>query len=109
MTTLLTIIIMLASTLLVLLVYVQNPKGGGLSSDFGSAQQLGGVKRTTDFVEKATWTLAGVIAVLSIGLTIMSKTPAPGPSKQDANQEQQQQQQQGEGGQQQNNGGNPTE
>jgi preprotein translocase subunit SecG len=76
MGTLLTILIVIASVLLVLLVLMQNPKGGGLSTDFGSAQQLGGVKQTTDFIEKATWSLAGIIAVLSIVMTLMYSSPA---------------------------------
>jgi preprotein translocase subunit SecG len=74
MTTLLSIIIIIASILLVLVVFIQNPKGGGLSSDFGAAHQLGGVQKTNDFIEKSTWTLAGVIMVVSIMLTVM-KTP----------------------------------
>ena len=74
MATLLSIIIILASILLVFIVFIQNPKGGGLSSDFGAAQQLGGVQKTNDFVEKSTWTLAAVICVISIMLTVM-KTP----------------------------------
>lgn len=75
MDTLFSIIIILASVLLVLVVYIQNPKGGGLSSDFGAAQQIGGVQKTNDFIDKATWSLAGVVAVLSIILTIRTKTP----------------------------------
>ena len=45
---------------------VQNPKGGGLSSSFGGGgtQQLGGVKKTTDFLDKSTWTLATVMLAL---------------------------------------------
>jgi preprotein translocase subunit SecG len=70
-------IIILASVLLILVVYVQNPKGGGLSSDFGAAQQIGGVKKTNDFIDKATWSLASIIMVLSIILTLRSKTPDP--------------------------------
>jgi preprotein translocase subunit SecG len=75
MGTLLTILIIIASVLLVLLVLMQNPKGGGLSTDFGSAQQLGGVKQTNDFIEKATWSLAGIIAILSISMTLMYHEP----------------------------------
>ena len=45
---------------------VQNPKGGGLDSSFGNVNQLGGVAQSTETIEKTTWTLAGVIAVLSI-------------------------------------------
>lgn len=95
MDTLFSIIIILASILMILVVYVQNPKGGGLSSDFGAAQQIGGVQKTNDFIDKATWTLAGVIMVLSIVLTVRTK----GPEVQ--GQEQMQQgQQQGQQGQQ---------
>ena len=50
MEVILSILIILASVLLILVVFVQNPKGGGLSSDFGAAHQLGGVKKTTDFI-----------------------------------------------------------
>tara|TARA_B100000073_G_scaffold346163_1_gene356907 strand:+ start:486 stop:755 length:270 start_codon:yes stop_codon:yes gene_type:complete len=46
---------------------VQNPKGGGLSSTFGGGgNQMMGVKKTTDFLEKATWTLA--ISLISLSL-----------------------------------------
>lgn len=90
------IIIILASILLIFVVYVQNPKGGGLSSDFGAAQQIGGVQKTNDFIDKATWSLAGVIMLLSIVLTIRSKSPEPvGPEEM----QQTDQQQQGQGGQ----------
>jgi preprotein translocase subunit SecG len=45
---------------------VQNPKGGGLSSSFGGGgtQQMGGVQKTTDFLDKSTWTLGGLLLVL---------------------------------------------
>lgn len=77
MVTLISFLIIIAAILLILVVFVQNPKGGGLSSDFGAAQQLGGVQRTSDFIEKATWTLAGVIGVLSLTLTFLMKKPRP--------------------------------
>ena len=67
------IIIILASILLTFLVFVQNPKGGGLSSDFGSAQQLGGVQKTNNFIVKGTWTLVSVIMLFSILLTLRNK------------------------------------
>ena len=72
MGTFLSIIIILASILLVIVVFIQNPKGGGLSSDFGAASQLGGVQKTNDFIDKTTWSLASIIMVLSIVLTIQS-------------------------------------
>lgn len=74
---LITIFIIIASILLVAVVFIQNPKGGGLSSDFGAAHQMGGVQRTNDFIEKATWSLAGGVMVLSIVLTIMLKPETP--------------------------------
>ena len=43
---------------------VQNPKGGGLSSSLGGSAQMGGVQKTTDFLDKSTWTLATVLIVL---------------------------------------------
>lgn len=51
--------------LLVLVIMVQNPKGGGLSSSFGGdTQQIGGVKKTTDFLDNSTWVLASLLLVL---------------------------------------------
>lgn len=51
--------------LLILAIMVQNPKGGGLSSSFGGgANQLGGVQKTTDFLDKSTWTLGGILIAL---------------------------------------------
>ena len=52
--------------LLILVVLVQESKGGGLSSSFGGSNQIMGVRQTTDFLEKATWTLA--IALLAFSL-----------------------------------------
>lgn len=43
---------------------VQNPKGGGLSSTFGSSQMMGGVQKTTDFLDKSTWYLGATLIVL---------------------------------------------
>ena len=63
---LLTILILLASVLLIGVVLIQKSKGGGLASNFASSNQIMGVRKTTYFVEKATWTLAIVVCVLSI-------------------------------------------
>ena len=58
-------LIILVCFLLVLVVMVQNPKGGGLSSSFGgSTQQMGGVQKTSDFLDKSTWILASFLLVL---------------------------------------------
>tara|TARA_B100000989_G_scaffold289407_1_gene261207 strand:- start:165 stop:542 length:378 start_codon:yes stop_codon:yes gene_type:complete len=51
--------------LLVLVIMVQNPKGGGLSSSFGGGtQQLGGVQKTSDFLDRSTWLLATLLLAL---------------------------------------------
>jgi preprotein translocase subunit SecG len=63
---LITGIIIFVCILLILIVLVQNPKGGGLASSFSSSNQFMGVKRTADFVEKATWGFAAALLVLSI-------------------------------------------
>ncbi|HZK67998.1 MAG TPA: preprotein translocase subunit SecG [Paludibacter sp.] len=63
---LLTILIVIASVLLTLLVLVQNSKGGGLSAGFSSSNQIMGVRKTTDFLEKATWGLVAFVVVLSV-------------------------------------------
>ena len=49
------ILILIASILLILIVLIQNSKGGGLASGFSSSNQIMGVRKTTDFLEKATW------------------------------------------------------
>ncbi|HHJ10335.1 MAG TPA: preprotein translocase subunit SecG [Bacteroidetes bacterium] len=66
MYTLISILIILASILLILVVLVQNSKGGGLAANFTGAGQIMGARKTTDFLEKATWTLAASIVILSL-------------------------------------------
>ena len=56
----------IVSLLMCLIVLIQNSKGGGLASGFSSSNQIMGVRKTTDFLEKATWTLAGCMVVFSI-------------------------------------------
>lgn len=69
MYTLITVLLFIVCVLLILIVLVQNSKGGGLASNFQSSNQIMGVRKTTDFLEKATWVLAGALLVLSIGGT----------------------------------------
>ena len=60
-------IIIIASIILGLIILIQNPKGGGLSSSFGGiGNQLMGVKQTTDVLEKGTWLFAGIIGALCL-------------------------------------------
>jgi preprotein translocase subunit SecG len=66
MYTFITVFIIIASVLLTLMVLVQNSKGGGLASNFQSSNQIMGVRKTADFLEKATWFLAGALLILSI-------------------------------------------
>jgi preprotein translocase subunit SecG len=59
-------LIFIVCFLLVLFVLVQNSKGGGLASSFSSSNQVLGVRKTTDFLEKITWILAASLVILSI-------------------------------------------
>lgn len=58
------VLITIVCFLLVVVIMVQNPKGGGLSSTLGGSTQMGGVQKTTDFLDKSTWTLATVLIAL---------------------------------------------
>ncbi|HRH67736.1 MAG TPA: preprotein translocase subunit SecG [Bacteroidia bacterium] len=66
MYTVITVLIILACVLLVLVVLVQNPKGGGIASGIIGSNQLMGVKKTSDFVEKLTWGLAVSLVILCL-------------------------------------------
>jgi len=63
------VLVIIACFLQILIVLVQNSKGGGLAVNFTSTGQTMGVRKTADFLEKATWTLAVAILVLSIAAT----------------------------------------
>jgi preprotein translocase subunit SecG len=73
----LTLLIIIVSILLIFVVLVQNPKGGGLSSNFGAPSQLGGVQRANDVIEKATWILASAIAVITLAMVMMNSSGQP--------------------------------
>jgi preprotein translocase subunit SecG len=65
------ILIILSSIILGVIVLIQNPKGGGLSSSLGGfSNQLMGVKQTTDVLEKGTWLFAGIIGILCLTSTL---------------------------------------
>jgi preprotein translocase subunit SecG len=66
MYTLFVILIVLAAVLMIGIVLIQESKGGGLSSSFAGYNQVAGVRKTTDFIEKATWTLAAAMVAISI-------------------------------------------
>jgi preprotein translocase subunit SecG len=73
MATFLSALIIIVCVLLVLIVLVQNSKGGGLAAGFSSSAQVMGVRKTADFLEKATWTLAIALMVLVLASSAVEK------------------------------------
>lgn len=68
MTTFLSILIALDSAMLILVILIQKPKGGGIDSNFGGfgANQMLGAAKSVDFIERLTWILAAILFILSI-------------------------------------------
>jgi len=90
----LTILIVIASILLTLFVLVQNSKGGGLAAGFSSSNQIMGVRKTTDFVEKATWVLVISVVVMSVvAVGVHKRERAANPNESEINKDQVQRQQ----------------
>ena len=81
------VLIMIVCVLLAIVVLVQNSKGGGLAANFSAPNQIMGVRKTTDFLEKSTWTLAIILVVLSIAATaaIPSRHAAKGAEQTEIN------------------------
>lgn len=84
------VLTVIVAILLIGIVLIQKSKGGGLSSQFGNASSVMGVRQTNSFLEKTTWTLAGLIVVLSVcsaytmpkasdGTEVRTTTTAPAP------------------------------
>lgn len=74
MFTLCVVLIILASIVLAFVVLIQNSKGGGLASNFASSNQVMGVRKTADVLEKTTWGLAAGIMLLCFVCAFMSKS-----------------------------------
>jgi preprotein translocase subunit SecG len=72
------VLITVVCFLLIVVIMVQNPKGGGLSSTFGNSQQMGGVQKTTDFLDKSTWTLGIVLIALILFSSLSFNTENSG-------------------------------
>lgn len=72
------VLIIIDAILLGIVVLLQNSKGGGLTSEFSSSNQIMGVRKTADFLEKATWTLAIILVVLSFATSFMGKNVSRG-------------------------------
>lgn len=64
--TFLVVLIVLVSILMIIIVLIQESKGGGLASQFSASNQIMGVRKTTDVVEKLTWGLAIAMVVISV-------------------------------------------
>ncbi|MDR1373222.1 MAG: preprotein translocase subunit SecG [Dysgonamonadaceae bacterium] len=75
------ILIVVASIVLVFFVIIQNSKGGGLAAGFSSSNQVMGVRKTTDFLEKATWILAAIVVLCSIFASIGFRSEHSGSSR----------------------------
>lgn len=73
MFTLCVVLIILASIVLGFVVLIQNSKGGGLASNFASSNQVMGVRKTADVLEKTTWGLAAGIMLLCFVCAFMAK------------------------------------
>ena len=58
-------LMVVVSVFMVLVVLAQKAKGGGLNQSMAGTQQIMGVRKSTDFIEKATWVLAGTLLVFS--------------------------------------------
>ena len=74
MFTLCVVLIILASIVLAFVVLIQNAKGGGLASNFASSNQVMGVRKTADVLEKTTWGLAAGIMLLCFVCAFMAKS-----------------------------------
>lgn len=66
MYTTIVILLILVSILMSLIVLIQESKGGGLAADYSTGNTVLGAPKTTNFIEKATWTLAGLMVLLSV-------------------------------------------
>jgi preprotein translocase subunit SecG len=89
MDTFIIVLIVIVALLLGVVVLIQNPKGGGLAMGFQGSTQIGGVQRTADFLEKATWVLAIALFALCLAsasfyTTRVPSSDAPAPTEQPA-------------------------
>lgn len=80
MFTLIAVLLIAAALLLVLVVLVQNPKGGGIASNFNFPNQIIGVQKSTDLIERLTWIFAIAILTLSLASNFFKPETAQGGS-----------------------------
>lgn len=81
METLVLVVTVIVALLLGIVVLIQNPKGGGLGAGFQGAAQVGGVQRTADFLEKATWYLGIGLFALCLIAAVMNKSTIAEPEE----------------------------
>lgn len=81
MYTLFVILAVITGVLLSLVVLVQESKGGGLASNVSGANSVLGVRKTTDFIEKATWWLAGLLVAFCVACSFFDKQTVVDPSE----------------------------
>lgn len=77
MYTLVIVLTVIVAVLLIGVVLVQKSKGGGLASGFSGANQIMGVRHTNDFIEKTTWILAAIVAILAVVSVFVMPKAAP--------------------------------
>jgi preprotein translocase subunit SecG len=80
------VLVIIACFLQILIVLVQNSKGGGLAANFTSTGQSMGIRKTADFLEKSTWTLAATILILCVVATATIPRSAATPKSRIENQ-----------------------
>ena len=76
MYTLFVILIVIAALLMIGIVLIQESKGGGLASNYSQFNQIGGVRKTTDFIEKTTWGLAAAMVIISVACAYVAPQAA---------------------------------
>ena len=81
MYTFLVILAVITAILLAIVVLIQESKGGGLASNVSGANSVLGVRQTTNFIEKATWTLAALLVVFSVATSFFTKSSVQDPSE----------------------------
>ena len=82
MYTFVVVLLVISSVILGLIILVQNSKGGGLTSGLSASNQVMGVRKTTDFLEKLTWGFAiGIIVLAIVGNLVLPKAGVNGGSK----------------------------
>ena len=72
------ILAVITAVLLAFIVLIQESKGGGLASDFASSNQIMGVRKTTDVIEKTTWTLAALLVIFRVASAFCLGGPKQG-------------------------------